>query len=325
MENIYSEKQINEIKQHIKSNAYATNFIKPFIHLYFSIIIIFILLFGIYKTSNNNLIFGYIILLALFLMRLFMMFHDLCHKSYFPSNERQDKKKGINIFIAQCIEWLCLFPANYWDNIHSHHHKTHGNSNEYDGTRTVITSTEYKKLPKYQQILYDIFRNPFIFFTLMPLYVYWINRFTHFYLFYIIKYILFLFVLYKVGSWKLLGAFLIAQYIGGAIGILLFHLQHQVNIGYWLPFDTKDTISKGNADLLGASVLKIPWFLEYFTNGIEYHNIHHTDPGVPCYNIKKCYNELCELNLLPNNKVGYSQSFQSLFYTIFNDKTKRYE
>ena len=107
--------------------------------------------------------------------------------------------------------------------------------------------------------------------------------------------------------------------------MMLFHLQHQVTIGYWLPFDTTDTISKGNADLIGASVLKIPWFLEYFTNGIEYHNIHHTDPGMPSYNIKRCYNELCELKLLSNNKVGYLQSFQSLFYTIFNDKTKRYE
>jgi omega-6 fatty acid desaturase (delta-12 desaturase) len=355
MQNIYSETQINEIKRHIKTNAYATEFIEPSIYLFSTILIIFLLLFGIHLSSNYYLIFGYIILLALLQIRLFVIFHDLCHKSYFPSNERQDKKEGINIFIAQCIEWLCLFPANYWEDEHSHHHKIHGNSNEYDESRTVITSSEYEKLPKYQQILYDIFRNPFVFFTLAPLYVYWINRFVNFYLFYIIKYLLFLFVLYKIGSWKLLGAYLISQYIGGAIGMMLFHLQHQVNIGYWLPFDTTDTLSKGNADLLGASVLQIPWFLEYFTNGIEYHNIHHTDPGMPSYNIKRCYYELCEMNLLPNNtplrienahgnvtlslikspnigdlkvqrcKIGYWQSFQSLFHTIFNDKTKRYE
>ena len=43
---------------------------------------------------------------------------------------------------------------------------------------------------------------------------------------------------------------------------------------------------KDNAELNGSSVLKIPFLLKPFTNGIEYHNVHHINPGVPSYNIK---------------------------------------
>ena len=50
---------------------------------------------------------------------------------------------------------------------------------------------------------------------------------------------------------------------------MLFHLQHQVNIGYYQPFNNDDYVQKKNADLKGASVLKIPYFLKFFTFGIE--------------------------------------------------------
>ena len=100
----------------------------------------------------------------------------------------------------------------------------------------------------------------------------------------------------------------------------MFHLQHQVNIGYWKPIENGDQLSKDNAELLGSSVIQIPPFIDYFTSGIEYHNIHHLDPGIPCYNIKKCYEGLCALNLLPDNKIKYKQQYDSLFHTIFNEK-----
>ena len=105
---------------------------------------------------------------------------------------------------------------------------------------------------------------------------------------------------------------------------MLFHLQHQVNIGYYQPFNNDDYVQKKNADLKGASVLKIPYFLKFFTFGIEYHNVHHFDPGVPGYNIQKCHEELVEKGLIEDNKISYIQSFKSLFHSYYDENSKRY-
>jgi omega-6 fatty acid desaturase (delta-12 desaturase) len=324
MKNKYSEEKIAEIKDYIKKHGYATNFIEPSFYLLTTVFIFFLLLYLIHITKNYNPIF--ILLLSLIILRLFMIFHDMGHKSFFPTDERKNNYKGFKLYIARCIDQWLFFPADYWSDGHSNHHKAHGNMNEYDSTRTVLKSSEYDNLDPIMKILYGVSRFPVLFFFLLcPIYVYWISPIINGNWLYLIKYILWLFILFKIGSWKLLLSFLIAQYITGVIGLMLFHLQHQVNIGYWKKFDISDKLSKDNAELLGASVQKIPFWLEYFTNGIEYHNIHHLDPGIPSYTMKQIYYELLKNGLSPDEKIGYLQEFESLGYTIFNEKTQRYE
>ena len=89
-------------------------------------------------------------------------------------------------------------------------------------------------------------------------------------------------------------ALFISYYIAGIFGVILFHLQHSMNEPSWSKHFTQN--DKDNAELNGSSVLKIPFLLKPFTNGIEYHNVHHINPGVPSYNIKKCYEELRKKN-----------------------------
>ena len=325
MNNAYTEEQIKTIKEYIKTNAYATNYLTPLLNLLFTLVLLFTLLYIINITDEYYILFILILCLALVLMKMFMIFHDLCHKSYFPTNERKEKKKGFNMSIAKILDVFCLYDANHWDSLHSTHHKLHGNLNEFDATRTVLTSSEYEKLSENNKLLYKILRNPIIFFLFAPLYIYWVNKIINGDIEYIIKYVILLCILYHIGSIKLVLCFILAQYIGGMIGIMMFHLQHQVNVGYWKPIVKDEQLSKDNAELLGASVLQIPSFIDYFTSGIEYHNIHHLDPGIPSYNIQKCYNELCALGLIPDNKIGYKQQYDSLFHTIFNEKTELYE
>jgi len=317
----YSAEEIRNIK-YIVSKYHATDFVEPSFYLILNIICIGFLLFFIHTQKSYILL---VFILALFLLRMFMMFHDLCHKSFFPTNERDTKTQGFNLIIAQCLEGFNFFEASYWIKGHSAHHTAHGNLNKYDSTRTVLTSSEYNKMSLYKQTLYDIFRNPFIFFLIYPLYGFWICKFINNEWMFLIKYTLFLGLLYYIGKIKLVGAFFIAQYIGGIIGLMLFHLQHQVNEGYWKRFNDQDQVSKDNAELRGSSVLKIPWILDFFTNGIEYHNIHHLDPGVPSYRTKSCFNELVRRGMIPDHKVGYLQAFQSLFHILYNEKTQRYE
>lgn len=320
----YTAEEIENIKS-VVNQYHATECASPSFYLISTLLCVLAVLYVISCNKRRANIIVSIVILALLLLRLFMIFHDLCHKSYFPSTERQTNTTGFNFFAAQCIEGINLFEASHWNKIHSAHHKAQGNLNIFDSTRTVLSSGEYNKMPQYKRVLYDVFRNPIVFFSIAPLYIFWISKFLNQEWSFLLKYLIFLGLLYRVGSSKLLFSFLAAQYVGAIVGLMMFHLQHQVNIGYWKRFPEEDELSKDNAELLGASVLKVPWGLDYFTNGIEYHNVHHLDPGVPTYNTKACYYDLVEKGMIPDRKIGYVQAFKSLFHVIYNEKTQRYE
>lgn len=317
MENIYTEENIREIQDHIKRVGYADNYAEPTFYLITTLTFEFSVIYSIHINPNYSPFL--ISLLALFMLRVFMMFHDMCHHSFFPSD------KGLNFRVAGWIEQWCVFPAEKWKNLHSHHHKAHGNMNIYDGTRTVITSDEYNSLEMYTKKAYDVLRSPVLFFPVAPFQIYFLSHVFSLEFGFLLKYFLWICFLFRVGSSKLAFSYLLAQYLAGFIGLLLFHLQHQVNVGYWRPFEKDDHVSKFNAELQGASVLQIPFFLEYFLNGIEYHNVHHMDARVPSYKTKQIYYELVRKGLIKNIKIGYWQQFTSLGHTIFNTETNLYE
>ena len=106
------------------------------------------------------------------------------------------------------------------------------------------------------------------------------------------------------------------------MGVILFHLQHAMNEPSWFKHDNEN--DKHNSELNGSSVLKIPAFLKPFTNGIEYHNVHHINPGVPSYNIQKCYEELCEKDMLKNHEYSVEEMFDALFHTLYDSKKDKY-
>jgi omega-6 fatty acid desaturase (delta-12 desaturase) len=325
MENTYTAEIIQAIRDHIKAHGYATNYWEPSFYLITTVGFKLNVLYLIHTDENYNPVL--ICMLAALLFRLFVIFHDLCHRSFFPTEERYKKNKGFNFGVAGLIEQWCMFPADVWSNGHSLHHYAHGNMSIHDGTKTVLTSQEFSNLSDGYKRLYLVFRSPVIFFLFSPLYTFWLSHLISFRsnALFILKYSAWVYMLYSIGSGKLAGSYVLAQYIAQVFGTMLFHLEHQVNVGYWKPFDKQDKWTKDNAELQGATVLQVPLLLEYATIGIEYHNVHHLDPGVPGYKTKQIYYELIAKGLLKDEKIGYWQQLISLNHTIFNMDTNLYE
>lgn len=317
MHNLYNKDEITTLKGHIVK-YYANNWYKPIFGLTTTTSAIGFVLY--FMNCNDGYNFLLISLLSLFMIRMFTIFHDLNHNSYFPKNNY-----NINSIVSHFIDIFAIYSTKKWKNVHNIHHIRHGNLNVIDDTRTVLISSEYEKLSSIQKKLYTTFRNPIIFFSVMPLYIFWINKFIEMEIVYLTKYISFFYFLYRVANPQVAISFFISQYLGTIIGTMLFHLQHQVNIGYWKHIETNDSISKMNAELIGSSVIKIPLCLKYFTYGIEYHNIHHFDSKIPSYNLKKCYDEVRQLGYIKTKEIGYVQMVKSLFHVIYNEKTERYE
>ena len=75
----------------------------------------------------------------------------------------------------------------------------------------------------------------------------------------------------------------LAIHFGWSFGMVLFHLQHSVNLPYR---ERKQKWDFNKAALEGSTFMRVPWLLRIFTLGIEYHHIHHLNTNVASYVIQ---------------------------------------
>jgi len=272
--------------------------------------------------KNTYYIFPMVLLTSLIILRNFMVFHDLGHASFFPSDERENNTIGINKTLCDLLDFFYYYPGKDWIKTHSAHHKVHGNIDEYDEARTLISSDDYEKQPYFMRKMYDVIRHPLVFYIITPLYTFNIARLVNFNFIFLLKIGIFLYIVKYFSNMETVILLLISYYIASIMGVMLFHLQHAMNEPSW--FKHKNENDKDNSELNGSSVLKIPEFLKPFTNGIEYHNVHHINPGVPSYNIRKCYEELREKEMLKNHEYSMKEMFDALSHTLYDSKKDKY-
>jgi acyl-lipid omega-6 desaturase (Delta-12 desaturase) len=228
---------------------------------------------------------------ALFMVRLFIFFHDCGHNSFFPS-------KRANKVVGAWLGVLVFTPGEQWWHSHAIHHATSGNLDKRGtGDITTLTMEEYLEAKWFKRFGYRFIRNPLVMFGLGPLFMFlvahrlplpnfgrkqtmsvvWNN----------------LAVLAMAAGLSLLMGFkqyLLIQipvmYIAGAVGIWLFYIQHQFEEDYWERDPEWNYVASA---LLGASFYKLPGLLQWFSGNIGYHHIHHLSPRVPNYYLDKAH------------------------------------
>ena len=228
-----------------------------------------------------------------FLIRLFIIFHDCGHGSFFKSRRASE-------IVGMIMGIIAFTPYFNWHRQHSIHHATAANLDKRDiGDVWTLTVEEYRKSSKWKRFIYWSFRNPFIMFTLGPLFVILIkNRFTkkgitrkekgNIYF----TNIMILLIAASI-SWLIgLKAYLLIQipiiFISHVIGIWLFYIQHQFDETSWerdINWDYKTAAFKG------CSFLKLPAVLQWFTGNIGFHHVHHLSSRIPNYNLARCHYE----------------------------------
>eukprot|EP01084_Bolivina_argentea_P313381 542697_1 len=104
-------------------------------------------------------------------LKLFIIFHDCGHNSFFEGNNK------LNIRWGYLLELIIFTPFNFWRKSHAKHHSNQGNLDKIDFGSTIhFTSKQIKNIkPRIIQFLYlFIFRFPPIFFIICPLFIWWI-------------------------------------------------------------------------------------------------------------------------------------------------------
>jgi acyl-lipid omega-6 desaturase (Delta-12 desaturase) len=228
---------------------------------------------------------------ALFLVRVFIFFHDCGHNSFFPS-------KKANKLVGFWLGVLVFTPGEHWWHSHAIHHATSGNLDKRgEGDVETLTQEEYLQAKWSKRLGYRFFRNPFVMFGLGPVFMFLlmhrlpIPRYGKKETMSVIKADLAILAIGTIMS-LLIGvkAYLMIQvpimWMAGAFGIWLFYIQHQFEETYWERDPEWNYVASA---LLGASFYKLPGILQWFSGNIGYHHIHHLSPRIPNYNLDKAH------------------------------------
>jgi len=231
------------------------------------------------------------ILAAGFLARIFIIFHDCGHASFFTS-------KRANNTVGAIAGLLLLTPYRHWRWQHALHHGTAGDLDRRGfGDIWTLTVQEYLHSTRWRRLAYRLARNPIVLFVIAPLYVFVVHHrlaessaptrerrsvvLTNWALLAIV-----LAMSVVIG----LKAFLLIQLtvsaIAGSLGLWLFYVQHQFDGAYWARSEEWNYTA---AALQGSSFYKLPRILQWFTGNIGFHHIHHLNPRIPNYHLQRCH------------------------------------
>lgn len=94
------------------------------------------------------------------------------------------------------------------------------------------------------------------------------------------------------GAWEFFTVYTLVLSLAGALGIILFTLQHNFEDSYAKGDEEWDYFS---AALEGTSYLDLPRVLHWFTADIGYHHIHHLSARIPNYKLEECHQEYAHL------------------------------
>lgn len=230
-------------------------------------------------------------LAGLFMVRIFIIFHDCGHGSYF-------KSKKANDIVGFVTGLLTSTPYFHWRWEHSLHHASCGDLERRGvGDIWTLTVEEYLAAPPLKRLLYRIMRNPIVLFLIAPTGLFLIyQRFSNrnasrrermsVWAMNAAMATLFGLLIWILG-WK---GFLVIQLtvtmVAGALGVWMFYVQHQFEDVYWDHHEEWDYTA---AALLGSSFYKLPKILQWFTGNIGFHHIHHLSPRIPNYQLEKCH------------------------------------
>ena len=231
------------------------------------------------------------VLAAAFLVRIFIIFHDCGHGSFYRS-------KSANRVVGFITGLLTLTPYYHWRWQHALHHGTSGDLDRRGGGDIwTLTVQEYLDSSRWRRFAYRLARNPLVLFVIAPFYVFIIHHrfpsgeaparerrsvlWTNLAI-----------VAMASGMSFLMGlkAYLLVQIgvstLAGAAGIWLFYVQHQFEGAYWQRRDRWDFTQ---AALQGSSFYKLPGILQWFSGNIGFHHIHHLSPFVANYHLQQCH------------------------------------
>ena len=255
-----------------------------------------------------------------FMVRIFVLFHDCCHGSFFRS-------RLANTIVGYVSGILTFTPFEDWRYSHNMHHKSAGNLDRRGvGAVRTMTKEEYLAAPLLKRLGYRIYRNPIIFLGPGSALLFLVFQrfsskgarkrernsvvFTNFAIIAIVA-VCSLLIGFK--------AYVLIQIpimlMGGSLGLWLFYVQHQFEDAYWARQEAYDSF---RVAMEGSSYLQLPKMLQWFSANIGLHHIHHIRPTIPNYRLQQCFDDIPTLQAI--EPMTIQTSFKTLRLSLYDEQ-----
>jgi len=258
-------------------------------------------------THSYWLTFGLLPFAGVLITRLFTIQHDCGHGSYFSS-------QGVNNTVGCLLGVLTLTPYYYWRKNHSIHHRDSGNLDRRGvGDVDTITIEEYRTAPFFKKIWYRIYRNPFFLILIAPPLLFGLkHRLPVDCEFHSVKLwenimatnaalvLSVALLVHFFGAQSFFLVYLPMFWLGSAIGLVMFYIQHQYEGAYW---NKQGEWSYFDAALQGSSYFEFSRLFSWLVGNINLHHIHHLNGHIPSYRLRECLNQIPELQAVVKRTV----------------------
>jgi omega-6 fatty acid desaturase (delta-12 desaturase) len=258
-----------------------------------------------------------------FLVRVFIIFHDCGHGSFFTSNRA-------NAFWGFVTGLLTMTPYYHWRGDHAIHHGTTGDLDRRGvGDVWTMTVQEYISATRWRRFAYRLARNPLVLFVLAPLVMMtvlqrfarrgagprerrsvWVMNAA------VAVMVTGLMLLFGVVPYVVIQ--LTIHLVAGSAGIWLFYVQHQFEHAYW---ERGDDWDYATAALKGSSYFRLPRVLQWFSGNIGFHHVHHLSPRIPNYYLEACHRS--DPLFHDVHPIGMWQSVRTLGLRLWDETSKR--
>lgn len=260
-----------------------------------------------------------------FLVRIFIIQHDLGHSSYFANRTVSD-------WLGRALGVITLTPYDVWKRTHALHHAHHGDL-DHRGIGDVLTLTvaEYRERTRWGRLMYRLYRHPVVLFVLGPSYLfilqnrlplglmnsgwrYWTSAMgTNALIVMVVS-----LILWMGGLMPLLLIYIPTSVIGATIGVWLFYVQHQFEETHW----AKDPDWQiHDAALEGSSHYQLPKPLQWLTGNIGIHHVHHLYSRIPFYRLTEVLRD--QPALARAQKLTVRDSLACVKLRLWDEKTQR--
>ena len=267
-------------------------------------------------------------LAAGFLVRIFIIQHDCGHRAFFCSRRWNDA-------LGFVCSLFTLTPYASWRRQHAGHHNVWNNLNRRntgaDIYSSCLTVDEYLAMNAWRRWWYRVTRYPIVSNIILPPLVF--------------------LVLYRIPfdmpkTWRRerlavlatnlalaalvasLGAFfgfdrvvevqLPVTVLASIIGVWLFTVQHRSERTVWA---RQANWNPAAASLEGATYLRLPSILQWFTGNIGLHHVHHLNPRIPNYRLQQCHDAVPVLGDVPTMTLW--TAFDAMHYVLWDHRQKR--
>ena len=261
------------------------------------------------------------VLAGLFGIRVYMIQHDCMHRAFFVSRRMND-------IAGELLSPISLSPyvaTRYNHNLHHAHvgDLDHREAFEID----IMTVEEFRAATPLRKLWYRFYRSPFTLLVVGPFVLYLIlRRFPRNGLKTGVWWVIlhdamvlgYLGMLYLLAGWSGVFVLLGSIYVGATFGAIIPYVVHNFEQVYW---GRKPDYSYEKGALQGSSVLRFGGLFDWLTLNIAYHDLHHLNANIPCYNLKRCYEDSGAL--LESYEIGFREAMGCYGWKLYDEAAGR--